>query len=183
VSGIEHVTLAAGDFELRPPRPDDAADALAMLQDPDVRQWNAGPESLTVESARDWLLRGADWSDGTAAVWSVHEGDRFVGNAFLCKIDRSSLDAHVAYRTAPWARGRGVATCAVAAITTFAFDVLGLERLELLHAVPNIASCRVATKAGYGLEGVARGGYRDESGVRWDDHIHGRLKDGIVTRS
>ncbi len=154
-----------------------------MLQDPDVKQWHAGPETLSLETARDWLVRSADWSDGSAAVWSVHEGERFVGNAFVCDIDRSSLDAKVAYRTAPWARGRGVATSAVEAMTSFAFDVLGLERLELLHAVPNVASCRVAMKAGYELEGVARGGYRDESGVRWDDHLHGRLKDGVVIQS
>jgi RimJ/RimL family protein N-acetyltransferase len=183
VSGIDHVSLTAGPFALRPPRVDDAADALAMLQDPDVLQWIPGPDTLTLESARDWLVRSADWSDGSAAVWTVHEGDRLVGNAFLANIDRDQLTAWVAYRTAPWARGRGVATSAVGAMTRFAFDVLGLERLSLPHAVPNIASCRVAAKSGFAYEGLEVGGYRDSAGVRWDSHLHGRLKEGVERRS
>jgi RimJ/RimL family protein N-acetyltransferase len=180
VTRIEHVTLAAGDFELRPPRPDDADDALAMLQDPDVLQWNPGPEKLTQETVRDWLVRSADWADGSFAVWTVHAEDRLVGNAFLCNIDDDQRSGWVAYRTAPWARRRGVATSAVAAMTGFAFDVLGLERLILPHAVPNVASCRIAAKNGFAYEGLEVGGFRDSGSVRWDSHLHGRLKDGVV---
>ena len=184
MTAIEHVSLAAGAFELRPPIPDDAPHALAMLQDPDVLQWNPGPDDLTLESVRDWLARSADWSDGTAAVWSVHEGDRYVGSAFLFRIDRADqLSAWVAYRTVAAARGRGVATSAVHAMTGFGFDVLGLERLVLVHATPNVASCRVAEKCGYVREGYERGGYRDASGVRWDSHFHARLKDGVATKA
>ncbi len=186
MAGIAHVILTAGALELRPPSADDAIDALAMLQDPDVRQWNPGPSEPTVAAARAWLLRSADWSVGTYAGWSVHdtvEADRYVGNAFLSNIDHNQLDAWVAYRIAPWARGRGVATGCVRAMTAFAFDGLGLERLRLPHAVPNVASCRIAAKAGFGLEGTEVGGYRDEQGVRWDSHVHGLLKAGIVSRT
>jgi RimJ/RimL family protein N-acetyltransferase len=180
VSRIEHVTLTAGALELRPPRPDDAADALAMLQDPDVLQWNPGPETLTLETVRDWLVRGADWADGSFAVWTVHAEGRLVGNSLLFDIDADQRSAWVAYRTAPWARRRGVATSAVAAMTGFAFDLLGLERLVLPHAVPNVASCRIAAKNGFAYEGLEVGGFRDSNGVRWDSHMHGRLKDGVV---
>ncbi len=186
MTGIAHVTLSAGSFELRPPSPDDAVDALVMLQDPEVRQWNPGPSEHTVAAARDWLRRSADWSAGTYAGWSVHdtdEGGRYVGNAFLCNIDDAQLDAWVAYRTVPWARGRGVATACVRAMADFAFDELGLERLRLPHAVANAASCRIAAKAGFSFEGTERGGYRDESGIRWDSHVHGLLKAGVVSRS
>jgi RimJ/RimL family protein N-acetyltransferase len=183
VSGIEHVTLSAGAFELRVPRPDDAEAALAMLQDPDVRQWNPGPDELTLESARDWLLRSADWSDGSAVVWTVHDGTQLVGNAFVCKIDHDQLDAWVAYRTAPWARGLGVATSAAMAMAGVAFETLGLERLVLPHAVSNAASCRVAEKAGFSYEGLEHGGHRDGRGVRWDSHVRGRLRGGVISRS
>jgi RimJ/RimL family protein N-acetyltransferase len=73
-----------------------------------------------------------------------------------------------------------VATAAVAALTRFAFDVLALERLVLPHAIPNVASCRVAAKNGFDYEGLEVGGYRDANGVRWDCHRHARLKDGVV---
>jgi RimJ/RimL family protein N-acetyltransferase len=185
VSAVEHVRLPAGRWELRPPDPADADDARAMLLDPEVAQWNPGPLDPTVEEARDWLVRSAQWSESYVG-WSVHDREdtgRYAGSAFLFHIDQEQRAGSVAYRTAPWARGRGAATSAVVAMTGFAFDVLELERLSLPHAVANAASCRVADKAGFVLEGTEVGGYRDEQGVRWDSHVHGLLRDGIVTRS
>jgi RimJ/RimL family protein N-acetyltransferase len=113
----------------------------------------------------------------------VDANDSLVGNAFLVAIDLSQLDAWVAYRTAPWARGRGVATAATMAMTDYAFDSLGLERLSLGHAIANPASCRIATKCGFSYEGTRRAAYRDPQGIRWDDHVHGRIKEGVVVGS
>lgn len=189
MSRIEPATLfagRAGRYVMRPPDPAYAVDAHAMLRDPEVLRWNPGPPDPTLDEAREWLVRSAEWSDSYAG-WLVHDTedeDRLVGNGFLVHVDRDDqLDAWVAYRTAPWARNRGVATAAVVAMTAFGFDVLGLERLCLPHAVPNSASCRVAEKAGFGLEGTELGGYRDESGVRWDSHVHGLLRTDVVSRS
>jgi RimJ/RimL family protein N-acetyltransferase len=53
----------------------------------------------------------------------------------------------------------------------------------LPHAVANRASCRIAEKTGFRLEGTEVGGYRDEHGVRWDSHVHGLLREGVVSRS
>jgi RimJ/RimL family protein N-acetyltransferase len=185
VTAVEHVTLVADPWELRPPDATDAGDARDMLLDPDVAQWNPGPSEPTLEEARDWLLRSAQWSESYVG-WSVHDPEdagRYVGNAFLFQIDQDQLMGSVAYRTAPWARGRGVATAAVEAMTDFAFRVLGLERLSLPHAVANVASCRIAEKTAFLLEGTEVGGYRDEQGVRWDSHVHGLLRDGVASRS
>ncbi|MFJ1589697.1 GNAT family N-acetyltransferase [Kitasatospora albolonga] len=54
--------------------------------------------------------------------------------------------------TAAWARGRGVAPRAPEALTAWGFAAFAEEgpvRLELLHQVDNVASCRVAEKSGY----------------------------------
>ena len=61
------------------------------------------------------------------------------------------------------------------AATRFAFEALGLNRVELFHAVDNPSSCGVATGAGFALEGVARQAYRYGDGVLHDDHMHARL--------
>jgi len=60
------------------------------------------------------------------------------------------------------------------AVTSWSFAALGLGRLELLHAVGNGASCRVASRAGFRPEGVLRGRVV-VSGARADAEIHGRL--------
>ena len=62
-----------------------------------------------------------------------------------------------------------------AAASAWAFEALGLARLQLVHAVDNVASCRVATAAGFALEGTLRSSYLDGWGIRHDEHVHGRL--------
>lgn len=41
-------------------------------------------------------------------------------------------------------------------VARYGFDSLGLARIEILAQVPNVASRRVAEKAGGHLEGIAR---------------------------
>jgi RimJ/RimL family protein N-acetyltransferase len=43
---------------------------------------------------------------------------------------------------------------AVDAMASWAFDVAGFHRLDLEHAVANTASCRVAEKTGFAVEGA-----------------------------
>lgn len=175
---IEHVEIAAGAWQLRPPDPREAEDALAMLADPLTRQWNDASDVVDLATARAWCERGADWSDGTHATFSVLDATtgRLAANISLWQVDlERSMSAAVGYRTAPWARGRGVATTALLAITGWAYDGLGIERISLPHTVGNDASCRVAEKAGYLLEGVLRGAWREPDGTRLDDHLHARL--------
>jgi RimJ/RimL family protein N-acetyltransferase len=176
VGGIEPVELQAGPFRLRLARETDIDDALEMSRDPVIAQWFS-VRIVDRESAKRWLLRGSDWSEGHHATWVVADGaDRLVGNLSLVHIDEiDQLSAQVSYRTAPWARNRGVASLALMAATRWAFDTLNLERLELPHAVANPASCRVAQKAGYVFEGLQRQGFRDDAGRRWDSHLHSRL--------
>jgi len=180
VPPIDHVTLTAGAWRLRPPRPDDAALALIMLQDRLTAQWNPAPVVVDEASARAWCRRGADWTGGGHATWTVaDEHDRLVGNVSIFGIDRTDQrSALIGYRTAPWARGRGVASGAVTAATAWAVRDLGLERLELAHAVDNVASCRVAEHCGYQVEGTLRSRYRDPAGRRWDEHLHGYVAAG-----
>ncbi|MBB5934924.1 RimJ/RimL family protein N-acetyltransferase [Streptomyces zagrosensis] len=65
--------------------------------------------------------------------------------------------AEVGYWTAAQARGRGVAPRALHTLTAWSFDAFqatGLERLELLHRMDNLASCRVAEKNGYQFDKI-----------------------------
>ncbi len=177
MSGIEHVEIAAGAWQLRPPSADEAADALAMLHDPSTLQFNDAPTVVDLDTARAWCESGADWSDGSHATFSVLDATtgRLVGNVSLWAVDLAAHQAAIGYRTAPWARGQGVATTAVAAVTRWAFGALAIERIELPHSPDNLASCRVAEKAGYVAEGTRRGGWRRADGSREDEHVHARL--------
>lgn len=93
----------------------------------------------------------------------------------LSHIDKVLATGMIGYWTAPWARGQGVAPDAVAAISRWTFDAVGLHRLELSHAVENIASCRVAVKAGFAAEGIMRSALPRPVGGWWDTELHAMI--------
>jgi RimJ/RimL family protein N-acetyltransferase len=176
-ASVSAMELITDRFLLRKPLDEDAADVLAMMADPEVMQWNPAPAVIDAESARDWCARSADWSDGTHATWNAIDRStrRLVANCSVFTIDRQHGTARIGYRVVPWQRGHGVASEVARAVTRWSFAELGLVRIQLEHATANVASCRVAARAGFVLEGILRSAYLDGLGVRHDDHVHGRL--------
>lgn len=172
---VEPVEIpAAAGITLRPWRPDDAPAALDALNDPAIALWNPGPVS-DLDAAARWIARRADWSGGDHASLAVAdaEGGALLGSVSLHRIYDGG--ASIGYWTVAAARGQGVASTAVTAMSDWAFEELGLHRIELCHAVANPASCRVAQHAAYPLEGTLRESFRYGDGRRYDEHIHGRL--------
>jgi RimJ/RimL family protein N-acetyltransferase len=55
--------------------------------------------------------------------------------------------------------------------------VLQLDRIQLFHAVENVASGRVAAKAGFRLEGRLRRSHRYGDGEKHDELLWSRLSD------
>ncbi|WP_257137078.1 GNAT family N-acetyltransferase [Streptomyces sp. gb14] len=146
---------------LRPWRMEDVAALVEVSRDQALRRW----ASSGVDNDSD----GTRWVQAQQQGWAV--GDRFgfavletqpdsvrgqlVGNVVLKKVTSGKPAAEVGYWTAAHARGRGVAARALEALTNWAFDAFeadGLERLELLHQVDNLASCRVAQKSRYDFD-------------------------------
>lgn len=171
---MDQFELAARELLLRPWRPDDAPGVLAALTDPSTALWN--PQQVTnQEQAAEWIRRRADWNSGSRISLAVADpADRtLLGGVALNQIHDGN--AAIGYWTAPAVRGRGVASRAVQVLTDWAVKERGLHRIELCHAVANTASCRVAVRAGYRLEGTLREAFRYGDGQRYDEHIHARL--------
>lgn len=167
--------LRAGDLLLRPWRDADASAVVRAYDDPDIQQWHA--RSMTADEALEWVRSWADrWQEETAAGWAVTEQGSLVGRAGIQRVDLHEALAEVAYWVVPGARGRGIATVAAGAVIDWAFEQLGLHRLELTHAVGNEASCRTAAKLGFTFEGVMRQQALHLDG--WHDmHLHSLLED------
>jgi len=147
----------------RSPWCDSDADALVRrINDLDVALFlDLVPQPYTRADARDWFAMTAEgWRNATTATFAIHvDGiDGAVGGVgvrFLGEIDEGC--AEVGYWVGAEARGRGVATAATRLAARWAFEsVPGLARLQLRADVENIASNRVAEKAGFTREGVLR---------------------------
>lgn len=147
---------------------------LEAATDPDIRVWAAVPFADEVGAAR-WLAGETVW-DGHLS-WAVRESDSgpVLARVALHHLLPTHGRAEVGYWVLPRARGRGVCSRAVRTATSYGAATLGLERVELYHAVENGASCGVARAAGYRAEGVLRRAFRYGDGRLHDDHLHAWL--------
>lgn len=173
---VDDTEITAGLFHLRPPRESEAAEVLALAKDPDVDFFTQKLRGVTdLELARAECRKWADWTDQVTFSILDSTTEEYLGHVGLFGFDLPNSSAEIGYRVVPAARGRGAATTAVRAVTGWGFAMLALERITLLHIVENEASCRVADKAGYLLEGTLRSEYRAGDGKLHDSHIHARL--------
>jgi RimJ/RimL family protein N-acetyltransferase len=122
------------------------------------------------------MVKRNDWTSGDHASWLVSTGGgSLVGSVSLHHIDLAQENAEVGYWIAPEFRGRHLAARSVDIAARFAFATLGFRRLYLYHSVENPASCRVADRAGFAMEGTLRQSYKYSDGRFHDEHLHGRL--------
>jgi RimJ/RimL family protein N-acetyltransferase len=126
-------------------------------------------------AAGRWIAaRQRERAEGSAFSWAVTDGGAVLGCVAVSRISRAHDTGWVSYWTVTAARGRGVATGGVRALAAWCFTELGLYRLELGHRTDNPASCRVATAAGFAVEGVQRARLRYGT-TRHDVELHARL--------
>ncbi|MDX3244988.1 MULTISPECIES: GNAT family N-acetyltransferase [unclassified Streptomyces] len=178
LSGAPQPVLRADDgLLLRPWRAADAPVVYATFQDPVMHQWHiraADSEEEVAGWIEEWQT---SWAAEQNVQWAVvdADSDEVLGRVALRDIRLGDGIAQVAYWTTRAARGRGVAPRATTALARWALDEIGFHRLELAHATANEASCRVAAKAGFTLEGTKRSAALHQDG--WHDmHLHARVQ-------
>lgn len=108
-------------------------------------------ESREFVSSRAQAAQGDEWYS-----FAIFERERFLGGVGLNFFNRVHQMANLGYWVRTSAAGRGIATSATRLVARFGFEHLGLRRIEIVAAVGNIASRRVAEKAGAVREGVLR---------------------------
>ena len=145
-------TLRDGDLVLRPARGSDVDAVTAACQDPELPRWTFVPSPYTRADAESYLRRCAEEADTDKAVnlLAVDAGDgRLLGSFSLMELDREPGYGEIGYWVAAEARGRGVATCAVRLLADWGREALGLTRIDVVPHRDNVASRRVAEKAGF----------------------------------
>ncbi|KPI04744.1 GCN5-related N-acetyltransferase [Actinobacteria bacterium OV450] len=175
-AGPQPVLDLPGPFLLRPWTPYDAPALVESCHDPDIRRWNRSPMLSPAEAVariERWQER---WHTEHAAIWAVAPapGGPPVGLIGVADLDLPAGSGEILYWLLPAGRGTGVMTAATDRVGRWAFEELGLHRLRITHSVANPASCRVATKAGFPLEGTMRGVLLHADGWH-DEHLHARL--------
>jgi len=156
----------------------DERDLAAIEQaseDAEIRRWF----DLDTRSPGDYLAKKREaWAQGTGASFAICEADRpnaCVGHVFIERdVDgRGSLG----YWLLEEGRGEGRATRAVRLAASWGLPALRLGRLELHTDPENVASQRVAEKAGFAREGVLRAYNERRDGTRADAVVYSLVRE------
>ena len=116
-------------------------------------------EVRTRQSIARWILREDLW-----LLIFDRTGQSLLGCSGLHRIDWKSRRFEVGYWLRSSQLGQGYIRESTAAITQYAFGVLGAKRLELRCDVLNVRSANVAKSLGFPLEGILKNDGLDASG-------------------
>ncbi|MDQ0937246.1 GNAT family N-acetyltransferase [Streptomyces turgidiscabies] len=145
---------------LRPFNSTDIPDTKESCADPLTQQWLPPSQPYTLDDATAWCTSVAHAlrESGDGIHFAIIDSDtkRLMGTIGLKKTNWQALVSEVGYWVAPWARGRGIAVEATRALAQWLLSDQKFQRLELRAATENIASEKVALRAGLHREGILR---------------------------
>jgi len=175
---VQPVIIETGQLVLRPFTRDDVDWVHEVSLDPDVQHFVNLPWPYEREHAEAFVesLAIGGWASGQRYEFVA------VDTATTARLARVGLGiqadgaAEIGYWVHPAARGHGIATGAVDAVCRWAFGSLGLQLIEWRAEVGNVASRRVAEKAGFTIEATLRKRLVHR-GLRVDAWVGSRIAD------
>jgi RimJ/RimL family protein N-acetyltransferase len=171
--------LSDGVVALREWRDADRDAMVEIGNDEAIRRWTRVPSPYTQRDAEEWFaLTRTTRAAGHQAAFALVDADddSLLGSIDLRLNPADPTIGELGYMVGPRARRRRVATRGVGLLTGWAFDELGLERMEILIDPRNQPSLKVAEAAGYVHEGVLRGYRASRNGGRLDLSMYALLR-------
>ncbi len=175
---VTFAPLRTDRLVLRPFTEADAEDFAARRSDPEIAMYQAWRIPYTVEKALE-VIRESEHHEGPVpAHWfqldvqRVADG-RTVGDVAVY-LHEHGHTAEIGYTLHSWARRKGYATEAAAALIEYLVDVTGVHRIEAATHPDNERSIAVLTRLGFQPEGVKREAFWVEDEVS-DDALFGLL--------
>ncbi len=170
--------LSDGVITLRPLDERDLPAIERAASDAEIVRWF----DLDTRSPAAYLAAKRDaWTEGTGASFAICDAtlpDPSLGQVFIERDDDGR--GSVGYWLLENARGKGRATRAVRLMASWALPELRLGRLQLHTDPENVASQRVAERAGFAHEGVLRAYNGRRDGTRADAVVYSLLPQDLA---
>lgn len=135
----------------------------------------------TIEKSRSWIKSYAlQYAMDNGGDWGIRRlsDDALLGCICLQWVQAGNRSGSLEYFLGKPYAGNGYATEALRLFEQICFGELGLHRLELHAAVTNTASCALAARAGFTMEGESRD-YECIRGTFVDHKIFGILASDV----
>ena len=171
-------TLDTERLRLRPLAATDVPALYAVFGDAEVcRYWSrpALPDLAAADALLGEIERG--FAARTLFQWGIAERatDDVVGTCTLAALSAEHRRAELGYALGRRAWGRGYAAEALPTLVRFAFDALGLRRLEADVDPRNARSIRLLERLGFVREGHQRERYEMQGEIQ-DAVLYGLLR-------
>jgi [ribosomal protein S5]-alanine N-acetyltransferase len=153
--------------------------AIELGTDPYVPLIGSLPANASQQQAQDWINRQRGrHAEGAGFSFAIADAatDRAVGDIFLGIKQLPHGRDSAGYSVIPSARGRGLAAAALTALTSFAWSVQALHRIELYIEPWNVGSAKTAERAGYDREGLLRS-HQEIGGRRRDMLLYASVRE------
>jgi [ribosomal protein S5]-alanine N-acetyltransferase len=170
-------TLSGPRLLLRAPRPSDVPELSALyVRNREHRRSSKPASPVGIDPTSREVVRAEvrrhrrEWRADDAYRFCIFEDGAPAGGIALGGVQRGGFsNAYLGYWIDIDRQGRGLMTEAVGLVLGFAFEMVGLHRVQVAVMPTNTASRRVVAKAGFREEGLALR-YLEIDG-RWEDHV------------
>ena len=109
-------------------------------------------------------------------LFAIRKKDQFVGLICFKDTDRVNRKTEIGYWLSEKCQKQGIVTKSVDRLCDFAFQQLGINRIQIKCAVENQSSSNIPKRLGFKLEGVERQGELLTGGVYTDLEVYSKLK-------
>jgi len=162
---------------LKPLVINDSDSLLGIFSDPEVmRYWNTAPWT-TIQDAIDFINESNDSMQRQESlilgVYLKSTGE-LAGKCMLFSYDKESKRAEIGFGLGRSCWGKGYISEAGEALVQYAFNSLGLRRIEAEIDPDNQSSAKALEKLGFSREGLLRQRW-EVNGIVSDSAMYGRL--------
>ncbi|RPJ27800.1 MAG: N-acetyltransferase [Chloroflexi bacterium] len=152
------IPLVNKDLLLRPFRFSDAPGLYSAVHESlqELKPWMTwATDGYTEMTAREYItIARARWDEHTFYAFAITRAEEIIGACTLSSLHPIYRFCNLGYWVRSSCRGQGIAGRAAQLVARFAFEDLGLIRVEIVIGVGNRASLRVAEKIGAHNEGI-----------------------------
>lgn len=155
---LSSVPLVDQELLLRPFHSNDSAGLYCAVHESldELKPWMSwATDGYTEMSAREYIaIARARWDEHSYYALAITRGEEILGACTLSSIHPIYRFCNLGYWVRTSCRGQGIAGRGALLTARFAFETLGLIRVEIVIALSNHASLRVAEKISAHDEGV-----------------------------
>ncbi|MFB9902920.1 GNAT family N-acetyltransferase [Allokutzneria oryzae] len=163
---LDKPTLFGSRVVLVPLGPEHAEESFAALKDPEGRRLTGTHREFTMDVIQRWCETRAEQADRLDLAVIDRASGTYIGELALNDIDFDNLSAGYRIALTDTSAGRGLGTEATRLVLAYAFERIGLHRVQLEVFTFNTRAIASYRKCGFEIEGTMR------HALRWDGQWH-----------